>query len=206
MVTVGGKDEKRKDRLFEILNKNTQRMEELVNQILDFTRIEAGLFEIKLGKFSLPELIREVVESFSLLAEKKKIILKVETIQDIGKVNADRQRIQQVIGNLLNNAIKFTPDGGRVEISVKKKEETITPEIEVRVKDNGIGIPQEVKEKIFERFYQVDSSLTRESGGFGLGLTIARHIVEAHHGKIWVESPPPGENKGSCFVFTLPIT
>ncbi|HCJ66502.1 MAG TPA: hypothetical protein DHV62_04055 [Elusimicrobia bacterium] len=204
--------DKRENRIFEILHKNTQRMEELVTQILDFTRIEAGLFKIVLKEFSLPELINETVESFSLLAEKKSINLKVEITQDVGKIDADRERIHQVMSNLLSNAIKFTPYGGKVEIRAVRKDGTTTPkriiipEIEVSVKDTGVGIPAQEKEKIFDRFYRVDTSLTRETGGFGLGLTISRHIVEAHHGKIWVDSPPPGESKGSRFCFTLPCT
>ncbi len=194
-------NEERKNKLLEILNKNTERMEKLVKEILDFAQIEAGLFQIELKKFYFPELVKEIVESFRLLAEKKNIHLTPHISPEVKEINADRERIHQVLENLIGNAIKFTPQGGKVTLEAR-----VTGErkefLEVSVKDTGIGIAQEEQEKIFEKFYRADTSLTRESGGFGLGLAIAKHIVEKHQGKIWVKSEL---GKGSRFTFVLPI-
>lgn len=200
---LGEKNEERRNKLFEILNKNMQRMEELATQILDFTRIEAGIFKIVKEEFFLSELIKETVESFHLLAEKKNIHLQVEISPEVNKLNADRSRIQQVISNLLSNAIKFTPSAGKINIEAKIIRKNKEKEfVGVSVEDTGIGISREGKEKIFEKFYRADNSLSRETGGFGLGLTISKHIVEAHQGEISVESEL---GKGSRFSFKLPI-
>jgi two-component system sensor histidine kinase VicK len=114
------------------------------------------------------------------------------------RVRVDREKIGIVLNNLINNAIKFTPPGGRIQIAVRPQ----TGMVAVSVTDTGIGIPEEDVYRIFERFYQVESHLTRNEGGMGLGLSIAQGMVELHGGRMWVESV---EGRGSRFTFTLPI-
>jgi len=199
--TTEGKD---LNKILKILEKNSEKMEQLVNEILDFARIEAGLFQIELNKFSLPVLLNETVDSFRPIVEKKNIGLVTFISEEINEIKGDRRRLQQVLNNLLSNAIKFTPSGGSINIEAKVvREQGLGGKefVEVGVQDTGVGIADEEKEKIFDKFYRVDNSLTRETSGFGLGLTIAKHIIEAHNGKISIESEL---GKGSRFSFKLP--
>ena len=113
-------------------------------------------------------------------------------------VQADRSYLEQILINLLDNAIKYTPEGGRVTVSAIEKD---SKETQFSIEDNGIGIPKEDLSRIFERFYRVDKGRSKEMGGTGLGLSIVKHLVQAHGGRVWVESLP---GKGSTFYFTLP--
>lgn len=140
--------------------------------------------------------MRAVVGELGFLAEEKGQELVVEVPGDLPMVRADRQKLQLVLSNLVSNAIKFTPDGGAIRIEASMANDLLT----VAVKDSGIGIGNEEHERIFDRFYQVEDSLTRQHDGLGLGLSIARGLVELHQGHLWVES---SEGQGSTFYFTV---
>ncbi len=182
--------------LIDIIQRNTKRMSELVKNLLDFSRIERGSFEIVKKKISVTTIIDEVVEEMKKIADKKRIKIFKNIPKKIPNILADPDRLKQVFINLVDNAIKFTPEGGKVTIGAKVSKSFI----EFFVQDTGIGIAPDQKEKIFDKFYQVDGSLTREHGGLGLGLAIAKDIVELHSGNIWVESEL---KEGSKFIFTI---
>jgi len=183
-------------RSLDAIKRNKDQLKMLINNILELARIEAKRFELSKTKVDLKELIDEVISEVRILAEKKglKIITKIGRIP---KVNVDEMRIKEVITNLLSNAIKFT-EKGSITIEAKREGNHVL----VKVTDTGIGIPKEKIKNLFKKFYQVDSSLSRRYGGTGLGLSITKQIVEAHGGKIGVESEV---GKGSTFWFTIPI-
>ncbi len=177
--------------------RQADRMSNIISDLLLLSELEAEDFKLKTSRFSLQELIKEVVQQFIRKAEQKVLILQTDFEKDIDKVTAEREKILQVLANLVDNAIKFTPDGGKITLGTSRNE----AEVIVFVKDTGIGIPSTDIPRIFERFYTVDKARSRELGGTGLGLSIVKHIVEAHGGKVWVESEL---NKGSTFYFSLP--
>jgi signal transduction histidine kinase len=158
--------------------------------------VEAGKFEIYKSPSDLTKIVRDTVESMMVLAEKKAIKMFVDMEDNIPNVNCDRDRIIQVVMNLVTNAIKFTPEGGRVMLDVGRG----TLDVVISVSDTGPGIDVEDTNALFDRYKQLDSA--ERTRGTGLGLAISKAIVEAHGGKIWVESE---KGKGSVFRFTLPI-
>jgi signal transduction histidine kinase len=186
-----------KAEMLDIILRNIDRQTNLVNDLLDLSRIESGRMELKFEKLSLDSIIADSIESVRPAAKEKGIALEIKLKEDLSSVNGDREKLTQVIINLLNNAIKFTPSG-KGKIAIKARE--LNGQVEVRVSDTGIGIPLEDMGKIFDKFFQVDSTLTREAGGTGLGLAICKGIIEAHNGKICAESEL---GKGSTFIFTL---
>ena len=170
----------------------------LIEDLLDLTRIESGEYKLNKQGFVPDILIFKAVENFRPEYEAKEITVTVESEEEMPTVYWDFHKMLQVFQNLLDNALKFTPTGGKIHLSVSAKSDFI----EMRVIDNGIGIPRDRLDQIFERFYQVDSSSTRRYGGSGLGLSIVREIVVAHHGKVFVES---NENKGTSFLILMPV-
>ena len=188
--------EETKREMLDIILRNIDRQTNLVNDLLDLSRIESGRMELKIGSVSLDSVIADSIESVKQAASEGDIKLNVELSESLASVKGDREKLTQVVINLLNNAIKFTPRSG--EISIKARE--LNGQVEVKVSDTGIGIPPEDLDSVFDKFYQVDSTLTREAGGTGLGLAICKGIIEAHNGRIWAESEL---GKGSTFVFTL---
>ncbi len=172
---------------------------ELISDLLDVSAIEAGRIVKEMEDVSLSQVVEESTETVGNLAKKKKIRLAVEIPKALPKLRASGVRLQQLITNLLANAIKFTPEKGEVKLRVSNQR----GDIQVEVMDTGIGIPAEDLRKIFEDFYRRDDA---ERTGTGLGLSIAKRIVEAHGGKIWAESPNPEDKltRGSKFTFTLP--
>ena len=172
----------------------------LVNDLLDMSRIQAGKFALSLQATSFLEVAENVLANLNPLAAQKRQVLLNEVPPSLPNVNADPQRIAQVLANLVNNAIKFTPKGGRIKVRACVKGKDLLCEVE----DNGIGIgiTKEDFPKLFNRFSQLDMSTTRTAGGTGLGLSISKALIEAHEGKIGVESE---EGKGSIFWFTLPL-
>ncbi|MEW5759325.1 MAG: ATP-binding protein [Candidatus Thermoplasmatota archaeon] len=176
----------------------TNHMISIINELLDVSKMEAKRFVISKGEISLPKIVKESVKKVERLADIKGHGISVNMPKRFPRIPGDEQRISQALINLLTNAIKYTNDGGKICIAVEDKNSYV----QLMVSDTGIGIPKREQGKIFERFYTPKgSSLRRESGRMGLGLSIAKGIIEAHHGKIWVESEV---GKGSKFYFILP--
>jgi len=169
---------------------------QMVMELLELSRIESGRLVLDLKPVSAFELLDSASKRMQLQTERAGLTLHVECADNLPKVKIDSQRLEQVLVNLIHNAVKFTHAGGEIILEA----EAVTGEIRFAVRDTGIGIPAEDVSRIFERFYRVDKS--RTGSGTGLGLSIAKHIVEAHGGKIWTESV---EGQGSTFYFTVPI-
>jgi PAS domain S-box-containing protein len=177
----------------------------LVNDLLDMSRIQAGKFTMSPELIALAPVLEEAVASLAPLAEQKGQRLDLAIAPDLPTLVADRQRLTQVVVNLVGNAIKFTPDGGSIRVSgdlVREGGTGAPAALRVAVTDNGPGIAPEDQPKVFRRFTQLDMSATRPSGGTGLGLSISKALVEAHGGTIGVESE---RGRGSTFWFTLPL-
>ena len=191
-------DEEKRKTLIDLAEEALIRQNMVVGDLLEAARMEKHETKTKLKAVNTAATIDRVVNEFRAIAEKKKILLQVKVPKELPYVMADYKEIGHVLRNLLSNALKFTDPGGRVTVSARKLKDMV----EVCVRDTGIGIAKEHHEKIFERLYQVDSSITRRYGGTGLGLAIVREIVEAHGGKIKVDSDI---GKGSKFCFTLPV-
>ena len=184
-----------------IVKNNTSRLGMFINDILDLAKIEAKRFELGKEALELPSLIEEMVTFFRPQAEESKIQLEAVVPTNLSLVSADPDKIRQVFTNLLSNAFKFTPEGGKVIIEAKNS--GLGDFVEIAVKDTGVGIAQEDLQKIFDKFQQIKPSTgkVKKVKGTGLGLAIVKGIVEAHGGRIWVESEL---DKGSNFIFTLP--
>jgi signal transduction histidine kinase/DNA-binding response OmpR family regulator len=181
-----------------MIQKNAARLYGLVNQLLDLSKLEAGKMKLETREQDIIPLLKGLVLSFTSLAERKKIILKFESKEENIKVFVDKDKIEKIINNILSNAFKFTPEGGEIDVKVLK----LKKEVEIIVKDTGIGIPEERIEKIFDRFYQVDGSSTREGEGTGIGLALTKELVELHKGFIGVESR---EGEGTTFKIEIPL-
>ena len=184
----------------EVIRRSSQHLLNLIDNLLDVSRLERGaIMELKKEPLSLRKLAAELLEAVKPQADSRELKLELEMPEDLPTVVADITKIERLLTNLLGNAIKFTPRGGEIKVYGSKGD----GEVLIQVIDNGIGIARENQEKVFQKFYQVDSSFTRAAGGVGLGLAIAKEIAEAHGGRIWVESE--GLGKGSKFCFTLPL-
>jgi histidine kinase len=179
--------------------KEADRLQRLVNDLQELSRVEAGAYELHLSSVDVLKIISTVVKRLELQFEEKGVILELDVPNDLPPVQADEDRIGQVLLNLIGNALQYTPGGGSVILSAAQK----NGEINVSISDTGVGISPEHIEDIFTRFYRVEKSRSRAGGGSGIGLTIAKYLVEAHGGRIWVESDGP--DLGSTFTFSLPI-
>lgn len=175
----------------------TNRLNTLTSNITNLKFLEAGQAELQCAELSLPSLIHEIIEELGPLAASKGQSLHLAIADNFPPVYVDGAKIKVVLRNLVSNAIKFTPQGGEIRIAAEVDE----PGIRIAVQDTGVGIPKEEWEWIFKPFYQLESSLSREHGGIGIGLALAKSLVELHGGRIWVESEV---GKGSTFYFTLP--
>jgi histidine kinase len=169
-----------------------------VNDLQELSRVEAGAFQLMPVSVSLPGLIETIKGNLGHQFEDKGIQLETQVEPYLPNIMVDKDRILQVLTNLVGNALQYTPSGGKVSIRAARDKS----EILISVSDTGIGIAPDHLPFIFNRFYRTDKSRTRASGGSGIGLTIAQALVKAHHGRIWAESA--GEGKGSSFHFTLP--
>ena len=167
-----------------------------MNDLIDLSRLDTGKFSIACEEIDVDRLLTDVLRMEEARAEDAKISLEVGSCE--GVVRADRERVKQVLTNLLDNAIKFTPEGGTVTISAVPLGEQ---SIGFSVKDSGRGIPAEESERIFDRHHQTRSEDASVSGGMGLGLNLCKQLIELHGGRIWVDSTP---GEGSTFCFTLP--
>jgi two-component system phosphate regulon sensor histidine kinase PhoR len=186
-------------RFVQIIRDHAARLARLTEDLLELSRIEAGKLELEFRAVSLHQLIESCLVAAQLKATPKQIALSVELPDELPSVRGDSNRLHEVLQNLLDNAVQYTPAGGRIEVSAAGK----NGQCVMTVSDTGIGIPQAEQERIFERFYRVDAARSREAGGTGLGLSIARHIVDAHGGRLWVESEV---GEGSRFHFSIPIS
>ena len=178
------------------IQRSVEEMHLLIDDLLDFARIHSDTFSVELHAQHLHEVVMPTIDRMRVLAEAKRLRIDVDVPVDLPEVAADARRVGQVISNLVGTAIKFTPDGGTVQVVARREGDTVL----TSVTDTGIGIPAEHLPRIFDRFWQAPRN---EHAGIGLGLSIAKGIVEAHGGTIWVESQP---GKGSTFSFTLPLT
>jgi DNA-binding response OmpR family regulator/anti-sigma regulatory factor (Ser/Thr protein kinase) len=184
--------------------RNSQKLYQLINQLLDLSKLEAGYMPLRARKINIVALLRDLVMLFVPLAERKQITLQFSVPDDANQhtdcieAYVDQDKLEKISSNLLSNAIKFTPECGKIEMSVKK---TNNGFVEIAVKDNGPGIPKEYRDKIFERFYQVDDSNTRSHEGTGIGLALTRELVELHHGDVRVDT----SGTGTIFTVRLPL-
>lgn len=193
--STGAINEKQ-EKLLKIMSSDTDRLINLISDLLDISKLESGRIKMKKEDFNLSEILHQCIESVQSIVKDKNLRI-FERFDNNIMVNADRDKIKQVVINLLSNAIKFTPADGMIELYARQ----VSGLSEVSVKDTGIGISKEFHKNIFEKFQRADNSMTAEVQGTGLGLAICKKIVEDHGGKIWVESE---ENNGSRFFFTLP--
>ena len=182
----------------EIIIRNATRLKEIIENLTEVDNYETGVARIRQRSISMSRIVEDVIASFKDMSASKNITLQADVCEEELPVEADANKITVAVSNLVRNAITFTNEGGHVLVKV----EPMTGHAQVSVSDNGIGIPANDLSRVFERFFQVESHLTRRNTGMGLGLSVAKTMIELHGGRIWVESV---EGKGSTFTFLLPI-
>ncbi|MET3506017.1 two-component system histidine kinase PnpS [Halalkalibacter oceani] len=187
-----------REKFLNIIYKESERLQGLIHDLLELSRIEQQYFELNWQPTNVERVIEDVIVILKEKAEEKGISLLLHTQGD-SQMEGDPERMKQIVINLVNNAITYTPDGGQIDLFLHGKES----EVELLVQDTGVGISEKEIPRIFERFYRVDRARSRNSGGTGLGLAIVKHLVEAHHGSIHVTSKP---GEGTCFSLTFPRT
>ena len=186
-------------RFLKTIEKHTDRLTYLIEDLLTISRLESGQIVLNIQKVELRSVAEDVIDDLQSRAEDKKVILENQVPDDV-VVRADADRVQQVIFNLVDNAIKYGRPEGRVWINARRAGGQFA---EVSVRDNGPGIPPDSIDRVFERFYRADKARSREQGGTGLGLSIVKHIIQSHGGEVWVESEL---GRGTTFFFTLALT
>ncbi len=183
----------------EIIERNTWAQVEMINDLLDMSRIVTGKLKLDLQRVDLAYIVNSAVDTIRPSAEHKSLRLTTALSNVVGGIMGDETRLLQIIGNLLSNAVKFTPNGGRIHVAIER----VNSHVEVTVTDNGKGIKPEFLSYVFDRFRQEDSSTTRKQGGLGLGLAIVKQLTEMHGGSVQARSE--GEGKGATFVVSLPV-
>jgi signal transduction histidine kinase len=199
MLASGGVREEQKVTAIQSIERNARAQTRLVEDLLDMSRVVGGKLRLEVRDVSLPDVLRDAVETVMPAADAKQI--RIETVIDegVGTIAGDTDRLQQVVWNLLSNAIKFTPPSGRVELRLARA----GTEAAIVVRDSGAGISPEFLPHVFDRFRQEDAGTKRRFGGLGLGLAIVKHLVELHGGSVTVESD--GQNLGATCTVRLPI-
>lgn len=187
------------EKTYQQIYEEADRLQRLVEDLQELSRIEGGAYHLEKRWFSLNDLIESIAHKYASRFEEKKISFSHNQPETTIKIFADRDRLEQVLVNLLINAIHYSDEGRSVTLETHQNKDAVT----IQVKDNGVGIASEHLPNIFTRFYRVDKSRSRQSGGSGIGLTISKHLVEAHGGTITVTSPGPG--LGSTFKIKLPL-
>lgn len=182
---------------FDAIKRNSDQLKGIINNILEISRIEAGKFELIITKINPIEKIRNTLQNLKPLVERKGLKFQMEVDKNLTKMETDEQRFEEIMNNLISNAIKFT-EKGSITISAKKKDKFA----EFSIADTGVGVPEDKISQLFQKFYQVDASISRKFGGTGLGLSITKQLIELQGGRIWVKSVL---GKGTTFFFTLPI-
>lgn len=193
-----GRIEKKQIEYFKALKENTIRMEDLVSDLLIVSRIEGAKLPLKKEEISLEDLIRKLISEFEIFAQASNVKIEFNSQKNLPKIFTDPSQIKLVTENLLDNAIKYIKNKGKVEINLQKKDKVIFFEIQ----DNGVGIPEKDKKYIFQKFFRSGNILEHQTNGSGLGLFIVKSIVKRLKGKVWFKSK---EGKGTTFYFTLPI-
>src|SRR5467141_3124000 len=191
-------DKANRKRFVEIIREHARRLARLTDDLLKLSRIEAGRLDLESRPVSVAGVVFGWVETARLNAESRGLRMVVELPEGLPPVRGDAVQLDEVLQNLIDNALQYTPSGGRIDVTAYSNGH----EVIFTVADTGIGIPESDLERIFERFYRVDAARSREAGGTGLGLSIARHIVDAHGGRIWVES---AVGQGSRFRFSIDV-
>jgi PAS domain S-box-containing protein len=186
-------------RALETVDRNANALTQIVEDVLDVSRIIAGKIRLNVRPVDLPQVVEEALDSVRPAADARGVRLEAVLDPRAGPVSGDAERLQQVVWNLVSNAVKFTPRGGRVQVRVQRVDSVI----EIEVSDTGIGIPVTFLPHVFERFRQADGGISRERGGLGLGLAIVRHLAELHGGTVGVTSG--GEGQGATFRVRLPV-
>jgi CheY-like chemotaxis protein len=199
MLRSGRFTEEATRRALETIERNARAQRQIVEDVLDVSRIITGRLRLDARPVELRSLVEAAVEAVRPAAEAKGVFVSTMLAPDVGTISADPDRLQQVMWNLLSNAVKFTPQGGRVEVELRRDGAHAV----LRVSDTGQGITPEFLPHVFERFRQADMGTTRRHGGLGLGLAIVRHLVELHGGTVQAESD--GEGRGASFRLTLPL-
>lgn len=197
-LEISNKSSQYMNRYLNIMMQNCYRLLRIINNLIDITRIDGGFLNLELRNHNIVSLVEEITLSVVEYTKSKNINLIFDTEIEEKIIACDADKIERVLLNLLSNAIKFSNSNGTIEVNIFDKQDYVA----ISVKDNGIGIPQEMMNKIFERFSQVDSSFTRRTEGSGIGLSLVKSLVELHKGKIEVKSEV---NKGSEFIITLPV-
>ena len=198
----------RQAKLVEVLNTSMEKFKALIEELLDLSKMQAGLLNLNKKSVSVAELIDTVTENVAPLLSAKNLDIIIENSDETLRVELDKKRMERVLLNLLDNAITFSPKGSAIKIAVDKKVEKKRAFVQIAVVDSGPGLEPDEHARVFEKFYQAKTA-PRQSGS-GLGLTIARQIISAHGGKIWIESPPPKElavteGKGTAVFLLLPL-
>ena len=193
----GDLNEKQQDYLNDI-HSSGKHLLGLINDILDLSKVEAGRMELDLASFDVASALSNAMTLVRERAQRHNVALRMDVARDLGEVTADERKLKQILVNLLTNAVKFTPDGGRIDVIARREQDAVV----VAVRDTGIGIAPEDHEAVFEEFRQVGRDYTKKQEGTGLGLTLTKKFVELHGGRIWVDSEP---GKGATFTFTIPI-
>jgi signal transduction histidine kinase len=191
--------EEKSQQYYRVINKESQRLTQLINNILDFSRIEAGRREYRLAPAEVSRIVAEVVEAYRFQIEQQGFTFEVEVEPGLPRVVADKEALAQALLNLVNNALKYTRDEKYLKLRVARRGDD---QVAVSVTDRGIGVAKGEQKKIFEKFYRAEDSLVHETKGSGLGLSLVQHIMEAHGGSVEVESAP---GKGSTFTLVLPF-
>jgi PAS domain S-box-containing protein len=186
------------ERALDTVGRNTRLLTKLVDDLLDVSRFVAGQIAINRQPVDIPPIVEMVLDTMRPLATEKGVVLESSLNPWAGPVLGDPERLQQIIGNIVSNAIKFTPSGGQVDVRIR----TDDTHVEIVIADTGPGIPPNFLPHVFDAFRQADASTSRSHGGLGLGLTIVRHLVELHEGTVLAESP--GAGKGARFTVRLP--
>ena len=191
-------DPQNRIRFLQIILEHSRRLARLTDDLLELSKMDADRLDLELHRLSVSQFVQSCMETTQRSAQEKNLYVSVDLQGSLPDIAADRRRLAEVLQNLLDNAIQYTPSGGKIKVSAVSDGEEVT----FTVSDTGIGIPKVDQPRIFERFYRVDVARSREVGGTGLGLSIAKHLVEAHGGRIWVDSEV---GQGSHFHFTVPV-
>jgi two-component system phosphate regulon sensor histidine kinase PhoR len=191
-------DPQNRIRFLKIILEHSRRLARLTDDLLELSKMDADRLDLEVDRLSVSQFVQSCLETTQRAATEKNLHVSVNLHGALPDIAADRRRLAEVLQNLLDNAVQYTPSGGRIVVSASSDGDQVT----FTVSDTGIGIPQVDQSRIFERFYRVDVARSREVGGTGLGLSIAKHLVEAHRGRIWVESEV---GQGSKFHFTVPV-